>query len=74
MRRFSIDIDGQPFIKPLTEKDGSGRAFKVIFRTQCNFTEGLGLLDLKIYNLAESTQILTHTAEHSSILRLSLIS
>lgn len=71
MRRFSIDINGENFLEALKSWDGSGRAFKVIFRTQCNFTEGLGLLDLKIYNLAESTQILTHTEEHSSILRLS---
>ncbi len=71
MRRFSIEINGNTFISPLGATDYSGRAFRVTFRTQSNYTEALGLLDLKIYNLAESTKIMKHTSANPSILRLS---
>lgn len=57
MRRFRIDIDDQTFIEH-TVKDGShGRDFRVTFRCNNSYTYCLGLLDLGIYNLAETTQI-----------------
>lgn len=71
MRRFSVEINGETFLSPLKATDYSGRAFRVTFKTQNNYTEALGLLDLKIYNLAEATQIMKHTDDAPAILRLS---
>lgn len=71
MRRFSVEINGETFLSPLGATDYSGRAFRVTFRTQSNYTEALGLLDLKIYNLAESTKVIKHTKATPAILRLS---
>lgn len=71
MRRFSIEINGKPFIAPLQTRDGSGRMFKVIFRTECNYSEALGLLDLRVYNLAETTQFVGSTEKNLALVRLS---
>lgn len=71
MRRFSVEINGETFLAPLGATDYSGRAFRVTFKTQNNYTEALGLLDLKVYNLAESTQVMVHSSDAPQVLRLS---
>ncbi len=57
MRRFRIDIDGKPFIEHTVKEGSRGRDFRVTFRCNNSYTYCLGLLDLAIYNLAETTQI-----------------
>ena len=62
MRVFSIDLDGKPFIEPITV----GRQFRVVFSTAMNYTENLGSLDLAIYNLSNDTNI---SANQSIVLK-----
>ena len=62
MRVFSIDLDGKPFIEPITV----GRQFRVVFSTAMNYTENLGSLDLSIYNLSSDTSI---SANQSIVLK-----
>lgn len=53
MRKFDIQIDGKPFIEPTKQR----QQFRVVFRTQTNYTENLNFFDLSIYNLSRSTVI-----------------
>ena len=55
MRVFSIELDGKPFINPVNPS----RQLRVVFSTAMNYSENLGSLDLAIYNLAQTTQILS---------------
>lgn len=52
MRKFSIDIDGKPFI---SERETF--SFKITFVATMRYTDRLAFLDLGIYNLSRNTEI-----------------
>lgn len=71
MRKYKIDINDKPFISELPNGDGTGRSLRVTFHTQTHYTDALGLLDLRIYNLSKDSQIERTTREKPQILTLS---